>query len=60
MELQGLGLGIEDQGHPADYIGVNICQLRDGNYEPTQRALIDAIINDVGIGNAYFKPVPAK
>ncbi|KAL7475903.1 hypothetical protein ACHAW6_001799, partial [Cyclotella cf. meneghiniana] len=54
------GLGIEDEGHPTDYIGVNICQLRDGNYELTQIALIDAIINDVGIGNAYSKPVPGK
>jgi hypothetical protein len=26
-ELQGLGLNIEDQGHPADYVGVNISKL---------------------------------
>jgi hypothetical protein len=36
-----LGLNIEDQGHPADYVGVNIKKLRDGSYEFTQRALID-------------------
>jgi hypothetical protein len=23
-EIQNLGLNIEDQGHPADYVGVNI------------------------------------
>jgi hypothetical protein len=26
-ELQGLGLNIEDQGHLADYVGVNISKL---------------------------------
>ena len=26
------GLNIEDQGHPADYIGVNIKKTRDGSY----------------------------
>ncbi len=39
-ELQGLGLNIEDQGHPADYVGVNISKLQDGSYEFTQRALL--------------------
>ncbi len=34
-EVQGLGLNIEDQGHPADYVGVNINKLRDGSYEFT-------------------------
>jgi hypothetical protein len=27
-EIQNLGLNIEDQGHPADYIGVNIKKLK--------------------------------
>jgi hypothetical protein len=54
------GLNIEDQGHPADYVGVNIKKRRDGTYEFTQRALIDAIIDDVKIGDSYTKPVPAK
>jgi hypothetical protein len=48
-EMQGLGLNIEDQGHPADYAGVNIKKLKDDSYEFTQRALIDSIINDVGL-----------
>jgi hypothetical protein len=26
-EIQNLGLNIEDQGHPADYVGVNIKKL---------------------------------
>ena len=29
-QLQGLGLKIEDQGHPADYVGVNIKRLKGG------------------------------
>ena len=59
-EIQGTGLNIEDQGHPADYVGVNIKKLRDGSYEFTQRALIDAIIADVKLTDAKVKPVPAK
>jgi hypothetical protein len=60
-EIQSLGLNIEDQGHPADYVGVNIWKLKDGSYEFTQRALIDSIIQDVGLDNAKgVKPVPAK
>jgi hypothetical protein len=35
-EIQNLGLNIEDQGHPADYEGVNIKKLKDGSYEFTQ------------------------
>jgi hypothetical protein len=35
-EIQNLGLNIEDQGHPAGYVGVNIKKLKDGSYEFTQ------------------------
>ncbi len=59
-DIQDLGLNIEDQGHPADYVGVNIKKLRDGSYEFTQRALIDSIIIDFGLKNAKVNPVPAK
>jgi hypothetical protein len=59
-EIQELGLNIENQGHQADYVGVNIKKLQDGSYEFTQRILIDAIINDVGLKDAKVKPVPAK
>jgi len=59
-EIQGLGLNIEDQGHPADYVGVNIKKLRDGTYKFTQWALIDSIIEDIGIKDSNTKPVPAK
>jgi hypothetical protein len=59
-EIQGLGLNIEDQGHPADYVGVSIKKHRNGFYEFTQRALIDSIIEDAGISNSKTKPVPAK
>jgi hypothetical protein len=56
--IQDLGLNTEDQGQPADYVGVNIKKLRDGLYEFTQCALIDSIINDVGLKDAKVKPVP--
>ncbi len=59
-EIQDSGLNIEDQGHPADYVGVNIKKLQDGSYEFTQRALIKVIINDVGLKDAKVKPVPVK
>jgi hypothetical protein len=61
-ELVDLGLDIEDQGHPADYVGVNICKLQDGSYEFTQRAIIDSVIANVGLDgpNIATKPVPAK
>ncbi len=59
-DIQHLGLNIEDQGHPADYIGVNIKKMKDCSYEFTQRTLIDSIIEDVGLKDAKVKPVPAK
>jgi hypothetical protein len=59
-KIQNLGLNIEDQGHPADYVGVNIKKLKDGSNEFTQRALIDSIINDIGLKDVKVKPVPAK
>jgi hypothetical protein len=46
-EIQDLGLNIEDQEHPADYVGVNIKKLKDCSYDFTQQVLIDSIINDV-------------
>ncbi len=60
-EIQDLGLNIEDQCHPADYVeGVNIKMLKDGSFEFTQCALIDFIIDDVKLKDAKVKPVPAK
>jgi hypothetical protein len=59
-ELKNLKLKIEDQWHPADYVGVNIKRHKDGTYELTQRALIDSIINNTGLTNAKVKTVPAK
>jgi hypothetical protein len=57
-EIQGLGLNIEDQGHPADYVGVSIKKHCDSFYEFTQCALIDS--EDTGISNSKTKPIPAK
>jgi hypothetical protein len=59
-ELQRLGLKIEDQGHPADYVGVSIKPLKSGGFEFTQRALIDLIIAVVRTDGTPTKPVPAK
>ena len=59
-ELRNIGLDVEDQGHPADYVGVNIKQHANGSIEFSQRALIDSIINDAGLTDAKVKPVPAK
>ena len=59
-EIQHLGLNIEDQGHPADFIGINIKKLQDGAHEFTQCALIISVIDDIGLKDAKAKPVPAK
>jgi hypothetical protein len=59
-EIQEAGLNIEDQGHPANYAGVNIKMMKDRSYEFTQQALIDSIIQDVSLNDAKTKPAPAK
>ena len=59
-QLQQSGLDIEDRGHPADYIGVNIKHLKGGGIEFTQQALIAPIIANVGLKGTTTKPVPAK
>ncbi len=59
-EIEGLGLNIEDQGHPADYVGVSIKKHCNGHYELTHHALIDSIIEDAGISNSKTKLVPAN
>jgi hypothetical protein len=59
-ELWNLKLSIEDQGHPADYVGVSIKKLKYGIIELTQQALIDSIIADVALGDSKVKAVPAK
>jgi hypothetical protein len=59
MQMQEVRLDIVDQGHSADYVGVNTEKTSDGSYEYMQCALIDAIIDaiidDVDIGNSYNK-----
>ncbi len=41
-------------------MGIDIKKLQDGSYEFTQRALIDAIIDDVRLKDAKVKHVPVK
>jgi hypothetical protein len=55
-----LGLNIEDQGHPADYLGIGIKKLCNGSYEFIQSAMIYSIIENVGISDSKTKPVTAK
>jgi hypothetical protein len=59
-KLRNLKLSIEDQGHPADYVGVCIKKLKNGVIELTQRALINSIISDVVLDGSKVKAVPAK
>ena len=48
----------EDQGHPADYVAVNIRKLADNSYEFTQSELMRQIIDGVGLGpNDTTKPI---
>jgi hypothetical protein len=60
QEIKETGLKIEDQGHPVDYVGVNIKRMQDGSYGFTQCTLINAIIKDANLTDAKVKPVPAK
>lgn len=48
-EPMDIGLWIEDQGHPANYVGVNIKLLSQGSYTFSQRTLIDSFIADMGL-----------
>ncbi|KAL7477192.1 LOW QUALITY PROTEIN: hypothetical protein ACHAW6_003006 [Cyclotella cf. meneghiniana] len=60
-EFTDIGLQIKDQGHLADYVGVNIKWLPDGSYKFSQQTLIDSIIANMGVTFQDFtKPVPAK
>ena len=59
-QLGQAGLDVEDQGDPADYVGVSIKRSSDGNIHLNQRALIDNIIADCNLSGVYTKPVPDK
>jgi hypothetical protein len=59
-EMRILKLDIKDQGHPVDYVGVNIKRIKDSSIELSQRALIDTIIEDADLNNLKVKAVPAK
>jgi len=60
-ELRDIVLKVDDQGHPADYVGVNINNDNKGHYHFSQVALIDAIIEDVGLTRSHkVKQVPAN
>ena len=55
----GSRLKLEDQGHPADYVGVNIKKQGDESYNITQPALTQQIIEDIRLGpRTTRKPIP--
>ncbi len=58
--MRNLELDIEDQGHPADYIGVNIKRIKDSSIKLSQQALINTIIEDADLNDSKVKAVPAK
>ena len=49
-DLISVGLKIEDQGFPADYVGVNIKRNNGGIILLLQPALIQSILKEVGLG----------
>ena len=58
-ELQDFKLKLEEQGHTADYVGVNIKKQGDGLYKFMQPALTQQIIEDVSLGpRTTPKPIP--
>ena len=60
FKMKNLDLDIEDQGHPADYIGVNIKCIKDGSIELSQQEFIDTIIQNADLNNLKVKAEPAK
>ena len=57
-ELMDSELKLEDQGHPADYLGVNTKNQGDGLYVFTQPTLTQQIIEDVCLGSRITpKPI---
>ena len=59
-KMRNLDLDIEDQIHPADYVGVNTKRMKDGSIGLSQRGLIDTIIQDADLQDSKVKAVPAK
>ncbi len=47
---RNLKLSIEDQSHPADYVGVSIKKLKNGVIELTQWALINSVDDGIFLG----------
>ncbi|KAL7472809.1 hypothetical protein ACHAXS_013175 [Conticribra weissflogii] len=49
----------EDQGHPSNYVGVDIKHFKDVSYEYTQQALNEAILDDIGLAfSSTIKCIP--
>ena len=58
-ELKDSKLKLEDQGHPADYVGVNKKKQGNRSYEFTQPSLTQQIIEDVRLSSKTTpKPIP--
>ena len=58
-ELKDSKFKLEDQGHTAEYVGVNIKNQGDGSYDFMQPTLTQKIIEDVRLGpKTTTKPIP--
>ena len=61
QELRNADLDVDDQGDPSDYVGVNINKDPMGYLNFTQQALIDSIIEDVGLTKSKrIRTTPGK
>ena len=58
-ELKESKLKLEDQWHPAEYVGLNIKKQGYGSYDFTQPSITQQIIEDVCLGPSTTpKPIP--
>ena len=58
-ELMDSKIKLEDQGNPAEYVGINIKKKRDGSYEFTYPGLTQKIMEDVSlVPKTTPKPIP--
>ena len=51
---------MDNQGHPADHVGVNISKNKDKHYQFSQRSLIENVVADANLSDFYTKPAWAK
>ena len=55
-----MGYDIGNQGHPADYLDLDISNTKDGDYQFTLISLIENIIEDANLSDVDTKSVLVK